>query len=182
MIEASGSPALVAVGRLAHVKGFDQLLEAFAILRTELAAESATLVILGVGPERPDLEQLARDLGIDAHVRFPGFVENPWAAMGKADVFVLSSRHEGLPLVVAEAVACGLPVVATDCRSGPAEILRGNPRSRLVPVSDPPAMAQAIVEVLADADASPAVPLAPGFTVREAARRYRELLGDILSR
>ena len=177
----AGRPVLVAVGRLVAVKGFDVLIEAFACVRARESCATAGLVILGDGPERAALEAQARQLGVSDAVHFLGFVANPWAAMAKADIFVLSSRYEGFGLVVAEAVACGLPVVSTDCESGPADILKGNPRARLVPVDDPAAMADAVCAVLSDAGSVPSVELAPQFTVDVMTARYRDLLKSVVT-
>lgn len=176
----AGPPVLVAVGRLVALKGFDVLIEAFACVHAREAWATAELVILGDGPERAALEAQAGRLGVSGAVHFLGFVANPWAAMAQADVFVLSSRYEGFGLVVAEAITCGLPVVSTDCESGPADILKGDPRARLVPVDDPAAMADAVCAVLSDADSVPAVELAPQFTVEVMTARYRELLQSVV--
>ena len=97
---------------------------------------------------KPHLQTLIRDLGLTADVDLPGFVSNPYAYMARAEVFVLSSIYEGFGNVVAEALATGTPVVATDCPSGPAEILCRGQYGKLVPVKDPSAMAAAIVNSL----------------------------------
>lgn len=141
-----GSPPLIlGVGRLVPQKDFGTLLRAFARVRGTRAAH---LVILGEGPMRERLETLAESLGIAADVDLPGYVHNPYAWMGRASVFVLSSAWEGLPGVLLEALTCGCPVVSTDCPSGPAEILADGAYGALVPVGEPSAMAQAIARVL----------------------------------
>jgi glycosyltransferase involved in cell wall biosynthesis len=94
------------------------------------------------------LAALAADLGIAADVSFPGFVMNPFAVFARASVFVLSSRFEGLPGVLVQAMACGCPVVSTDCESGPREVLEGGRWGPLVPVGEPNALAEAMVGVL----------------------------------
>ena len=106
------------------------------------------LLILGEGGERTELETLARELGITDDVALPGFVENPYAYLSRSAVFVLSSLYEGLSNVIIEALALGTPVVSTDCRSGPREILEGGALGRLVPVRDPEALATAIGRAL----------------------------------
>ena len=143
---APGSPpVLLAVGRLVAQKDFPTLLKAFARVR---AVRPVRLVILGEGKKRTKLEVLARKLGVAADVDLPGFVLNPFPYMMRASVFVLSSAWEGLPGVLIEAMACGCPVVSTDCPSGPAEILGGGAYGPLVPVADDAALAKAILLVL----------------------------------
>ncbi|MEM9769555.1 MAG: glycosyltransferase, partial [Cyanobacteria bacterium P01_D01_bin.71] len=113
-------PIIVGGGRFVRQKDFSTLLRAFAKLRE---CRAARLVLLGDGRERPALENLAKDLGIEADLWFTGFVDNPYAYLQKAAVFALSSAWEGLPTVLIEALALGTAVVSTDCPSGPAEIL-----------------------------------------------------------
>ncbi len=144
---ASSPPVILGAGRLYPQKDFPTLLKAFALIR---ARHRARLVILGEGQERNRLEQLARDLNIDNDVAFPGWVPNPFAYMANAALFVLSSSYEGFGNVVAEALACGCPVVSTDCPAGPAEILDGGKYGRLVPVGDEEKLAEAIASTLAD--------------------------------
>jgi glycosyltransferase involved in cell wall biosynthesis len=138
-------PVLLAVGRLAPQKDFTCLLRAFAQVR---ASTTARLLILGEGPERARLEALARDLGVADDVMLPGWVGNPYPYMARADLFVLSSRWEGLPTVLIEALYCGLRIVATDCPSGPREILDEGRFGALVPVGDPDALAAEILATL----------------------------------
>jgi len=121
------------------------LLRAFARIRQYRAAQ---LMILGEGDERASLEALARKLGLAEHVSMPGFVPDPGAYMARASVFVLSSSWEGFGNVLVEALAGGCPVVSTDCRSGPSEILQDGKYGRLVPVGDHETMARAILETL----------------------------------
>ncbi len=144
---APASHLVLAVGRLVHEKDLGTLLEAFALVHAR--EPRARLVILGEGPERTRLEAQRRRLGLEASVRLPGFAANPYAWMSRASVFVLSSLYEGLPTVLIEALACGAHVVATDCPSGPREILAGGRLGALVPVRDARAMAQAILDTLA---------------------------------
>lgn len=138
-------PVILGVGKLKPQKDFATLLRAFARVRR---ARPARLVILGEGPERDRLEDLAHDLYVEDDVHLPGFVSNPFPYMARAGVFVLSSRFEGLPGVLIQAMACGCPVVSTDCPSGPAEILEDGWRGPLVPVGDDEALARAILAVL----------------------------------
>jgi glycosyltransferase involved in cell wall biosynthesis len=117
---AGEPPVILGAGRLSSAKNFALLLRAFARLREE---RSCRVMIIGEGHKRGELQTEARRLGIDDHFALPGFVHNAYAYMAKAALFVLSSNVEGSPNVLTEALACGTPVVATDCRSGPREIL-----------------------------------------------------------
>lgn len=146
-LEGAGSiPVILAAGRLVDQKGFDILLQAFAQAR---AAREMKLIILGEGRLRPQLEHLARKLMIQQDVAMPGFVDNPHSFMARASLFVLSSRFEGSPNVLLEALACDCQVVSTDCPSGPREILGDIDWGRLVPVDDPCALGESILEALA---------------------------------
>lgn len=153
-LEDPSRPVFVAVGRLMPQKDFATLIEAFALARRVLEAR---LVILGDGPSRTELETLASRLGVAEDVSLPGFCANPYPAMAAASAFVLSSRWEGSPTVLVEALACGTPVVATDCPSGPREILDGGRHGLLVPVGDADALAAALVRVV-EGEVPPAAP------------------------
>ncbi len=146
-LTGAGPPVLLAAGKLKRQKGFATLLVAFAALR---AVREVRLIVLGEGPERGRLEAQARCLGVEADVALPGFRPNPFAYMARAACFALSSEWEGLPGVLIQALACGCPVVSTDCPSGPSEILDGGKLGPLVPVGDAAALARAIGEVLDD--------------------------------
>ena len=138
-------PVIVAAGRLTALKDYPTLLCAFALLR---AQRKVRLVILGEGELHKELEILASELGIASEVAFVGFQVNPFAFLGRAAVLVLSSVWEGFGNVLVEAMACGTQVVATDCPSGPAEILDGGRFGRLVSVGDAPALAAAMEAAL----------------------------------
>ena len=138
-------PVILGVGRLVSQKDFFTLIRAFVQVRQN---RPARLVILGEGEQRPELEALIRDCQLEDDVALLGFVENPYAYMAKAAVFVLSSRYEGFGNVVAEALATGTSVVSTDCPSGPAEILDWGKYGKLVPIAEPTQMAIAILETL----------------------------------
>jgi glycosyltransferase involved in cell wall biosynthesis len=170
---APGVPApLLAVGRLTPQKDFPTLLHALARLPPDLR-----LVILGEGSERAALEALAAQLGLLSRVALPGHVENPFAYLARARACVLSSRFEGFPLVLIEALACGCPVVSTDCPYGPAEILAAGRYGALVPVGDAPALADAIAATLArPPDAMRLRERARDFAVDAIATRYLALL------
>ncbi|MFP4644830.1 MAG: glycosyltransferase, partial [Spirochaetales bacterium] len=130
---------LLAVGRLVPQKGFDLLLEALAGTTRDVK-----LTIAGEGPEHPRLEHAASKLPAGKPVRFVGFTDNPWRLMARSDVLVLSSRYEGLPNVVLEAGAVGLPVIAFDCPGGTREIVYDGQNGVLVPCGNTDALTRAI--------------------------------------
>ncbi len=138
-------PVILGVGRMVTAKNFQLLLRAFARVRKE---RPVRLILLGNGELFSTLKQQAQELNIADDVEMPGFAENPYAYMSRAQVFVLSSIFEGLPTVVIEALALGTPVVSTDCPSGPAEILEGGRYGTLVPVDDEEALATGILQQL----------------------------------
>lgn len=141
----NATPVILGVGRLVPQKDFPCLLRAFRHVRSD---RKARLVILGEGRLRGELEALAKTLGISEDVSMPGFTENPYAFMARTSVFALSSAWEGFGNVIGEALACGCPIVSTDCPSGPAEVLKNGVYGTLVPVGNEKAMANAILAVL----------------------------------
>ncbi|WP_456384908.1 glycosyltransferase [Desulfolithobacter sp.] len=141
----TGPSVIVATGRLTEQKDFQTLIRAFALVRTRLEAK---LIILGEGEDRKELEGMIGRMSLENDISLPGFVPNPYPFMRQASLFVLSSRWEGLPNVLLEAIALGTPVVSTNCPSGPAEILENGKYGRLVSVGDPEALARAMVETL----------------------------------
>jgi len=166
-------PVLVAAGRLHRQKDYPTLLHAFALLRRE---REVRLLILGDGEERPRLQTLIDELGITGAVRLPGFQANPYTYMARAAVFVLASAWEGLPTVLIEALACGCPIVSTDCPDGPAEILENGKHGMLVPVGDPDALARAITQKLdSGTDVDGVKGRAADFAVDAVAGRYLRL-------
>jgi glycosyltransferase involved in cell wall biosynthesis len=136
-----GIPVFVAAGRLRPQKDFPILIEAFHRVRQ---SRDARLIILGEGPDRGDLEALVARLDLGDSVALHGFTDNPYAFFSRAAAFVLSSRWEGLPTVLIEALSCGAPIIATDCPSGPREILADGRYGRLVPVGDAESLSGAI--------------------------------------
>lgn len=144
-LSAGEPPVLLAVGRLVSQKDFATLLQAVRLIRHQ---RSVRLVILGEGPLRQELEARIRHLGLADVVMMPGFCANPMAWMARVPLVVLSSRSEGLPGVLLQAMACGAPVVSTDCPHGPREILQDGRWGSLVPVGDPEALAAAILRQL----------------------------------
>ena len=151
-------PVILAAGRLTRQKDHETLLRAFALLRQSTPAR---LLILGEGEERNNLEALIDRLGIRPDVQLQGFVLNPFAHMARARLFVLSSQWEGFGNVLVEAMACGAPVVSTDCPSGPAEILQSGLFGRLAAVGDPRSLADAMLQTLRS-------PLAPAILRKRA--------------
>jgi glycosyltransferase involved in cell wall biosynthesis len=172
-LQQNSVPVVLATGRLEAQKDFTMLIQAFARVRK---LKPARLMILGTGSERVQLEELICQLGVEADVELPGFVDNPYAYMSRAAVFALSSNWEGLGNVLIEAMASGAPVVSTNCKSGPAEILNYGQYGDLVPVGDSHAMAEAILRVLSGQIKSVDAAWLEQFTIDAVAKRYLEVL------
>lgn len=170
-------PIVLAVGRLSKEKDYATLVKAFSLTCKK---RKARLVILGEGEDRKGLQSLIARLGMEDFISLPGFVDNPFAFMEKADVFVLSSVCEGMPNALIQALVLGVAVVSTDCPSGPREVLDGGQLGTLVPVGDVEALAAAIANNLE----KPFVPndlswVWDNFSLDKVARLYRNaLLGD----
>ncbi len=160
-----GPPTVLGIGELCARKDFETLIRAFAGLR---AARPCRLVILGEGRQRTRLEALVTQLGLGGHVQLPGFVANPYPHLARAALFVLASRCEGMPVALIEALACGAPVVSTDCPSGPRELLQDGQIGPLVPVGDVAALTRAMAGTL---DAPPPRAVLQGAAAPYAARR-----------
>ncbi|UWQ81881.1 glycosyltransferase (plasmid) [Leisingera sp. S132] len=139
---------LAAVGRLTYQKGFDLLLPAFARIRREWP--QVRLTIYGEGPERPRLEAMVRQLGLQGAVFLPGVTRSPGEWLQQSDLLLVSSRYEGFCNVVAEATVCGLPVVSFDCDYGPRDLIRQNENGVLVPAGDVAALAAAASRIIGD--------------------------------
>jgi glycosyltransferase involved in cell wall biosynthesis len=173
---APGAPPLIlGAGRLEPQKDFPTLIRAFAKVRKR---RPCRLMILGEGKERTRLEALAAELNALEDLSLPGFLSNPHALMARAALFVLSSAWEGFGNVLVEALALGIPAVATDCESGPKEILQGGRYGRLIPVGDVDAMAEAIQETMDNP--MPANVLRSAvkhYTAEACADEYLEVLG-----
>lgn len=165
---------IVTIGRLARQKGFDVLIRAM----TQVPGPWQ-LDIWGEGPERSQLEQLISDLGLGSAIRLRGYTSDPYAVLQKADLFVLSSRHEGLPTTLIEALATQCQIVATNCPHGPREILLDGRLGPLVPPENPDALADSISRVRAGkyrVDAKALRHRAQDFTLETSYTQWRALL------
>ena len=177
-------PVILGVGRLDVQKDFPTLIRAFARLRS---TRPARLVILGATREpartaerQAELRALAASLGVGEDVDLPGWVENPFAWLAKAALFGLSSRYEGLPAVLVQALACGCPVASTDCPAGPREVLLDGALGPLVPVGDHAALGDAMARVLAEPPPRAALlARAADYTVDASADNYLRLLDSL---
>ncbi|HTR55118.1 MAG TPA: glycosyltransferase [Kofleriaceae bacterium] len=163
--ETPGS-TLLAVGRLTAQKGYPTMLAAFVQIRAKV--RDARLAILGDGPDREELERHARELGLDNAVAFLGFDPNPFRYMARARLLVQSSLAEGLPGTIIQSMACGTPVVATDCDHGPREVIRNDVNGYLVPVGDAGALARHAIDVMT----TPELRARLGAAARDSAQRF----------
>lgn len=172
-------PVLLAVGRLTAAKDYPTLLRAFTKLRQK---KDMNLLILGDGEKRLELENLIDKLGIVNHVQMPGFSDNPYAYMARCSCFALSSAWEGFSNVLVEALACGVPIVATDCKYGPAEILENGRYGALVPVGDETKMAEAILDAMdGDHNTQLGYERARVFSQAHSVKNYLALFAKLIS-
>ncbi|MCJ7501380.1 glycosyltransferase [bacterium] len=168
-------PIIMGMGRLTRQKDFATLVRAFAGVRK---TRRCHLLILGEGADRKDIETLAMELNISEDVYLPGFQSNPYSYLARSSLFVLSSRWEGSPNALTEALALGRPVVSTDCPSGPREILKDGKYGRLVAVGDIESMANAIALALDSTTDPELFRQAVGeYTVESSAASYLQALG-----
>jgi glycosyltransferase involved in cell wall biosynthesis len=172
-IEDAKRKIILGIGRLSMQKNFSVLIKAFGLLRNAVGAK---LIILGEGEERPTLNAIIKDLDLTESVCLPGFVSNPFAYLRRADLFVLSSRFEGLPTVLLEAMALGVPVVSTNCRSGPEEILENGRYGYLVPVDDVQSLATTMLKALNNPIREGIVQRALEYTPDAVVPQYLDLL------
>lgn len=175
-----GPPIILAAGRLDPAKDYATLMRAFALVAQQ---RDVRLVVLGEGAERRNLVELTHELGVAHRVDFPGFHANPFAFMAKARLFVLSSKQEGMPNVLIQAMACGTPVVSTDCPSGPREVLEDGHWGPLVPVGDAEALADAMSTTL-DRAPRPAslTSRAAAFSAKGSIHAYARLIEELRGR
>lgn len=150
---SDGRFLVVALGRLHPAKGYDVLIEAVRQVVYELQQPQVELWILGEGELRKPLEQQIHEAQLERHVRLLGFQDNPHQFLRAADLYCLSSRYEGMPNALVEALLCGTPVLATDCQSGPREILEDGLLGQLVPPEDPKSLANAIADAMLNTSA-----------------------------
>jgi glycosyltransferase involved in cell wall biosynthesis len=165
---------ILGAGRFVVQKDFSTLIRAFQKVRSHRRVK---LVLIGGGIQKQQLKELSQQLGLEQDVHLLDFVKNPYPLIARADVFVLSSRWEGLPTVLVEALALGTPVVSTDCPSGPREILKDGQYGTLVPVGDSQAIAQAILDILQGDVQFPRISAAwyDQFTLKQALDQYEAL-------
>ena len=171
-------PVVLGIGRLTLAKNFSLLVESFSEVRQKVEAK---LIILGEGPQRDSLADLISSLGLENDVLLPGFVDNPYPFIKQSALFVLSSRWEGLPTVLIEAVACGTPIVSTDCPSGPREILQNGKLGTLVPLCSKSALADAIHHNLVNHHTSAPNESWEFFSLDYAVARYTEIIQKVLA-
>lgn len=165
-------PVLLSVGRLHRAKDYPNLLRAFSLVRKKA---NVRLIILGEGQERSHLNALIQHLNLEQEVDIPGFQKNPYNFMASSKVFVLSSKYESFSNVLLEAIACGCPVVSTDCPHGPKEILEKTGVGRLVPVGHPELLADTILEALRKGEKNK--PDLKAFLFEKIIRQYMEVCG-----
>jgi glycosyltransferase involved in cell wall biosynthesis len=168
-----GLRVVLGVGRLQEQKDFATLIRAMSLL-----PDDHRLLILGEGPERQPLTALAERLGVGDRVELLGFLSNPYPFFRHADVFVLSSRWEGLPTVLVEALAFPVSLVSTNCPSGPSEILDGGRWGELVPVGDETAIASAVLTAESSAGTRPPEAFA-AYDLRRVTQQYLELISGL---
>lgn len=165
---------VLSVGRHTSQKDYPTLIRSFALLLEE--RENVRLMLLGGGELTSEYESLIAELGIEEEVAMPGFVTQPYPYMAHADVFALSSRVEGLSLVLIEAMACGTTVVSTDCPNGPSEVLVDGKYGELVPVGDPDSLKSALTRALLHpTDEGLLRERAGDFSIKKAATEYEQL-------
>jgi len=174
---------IVAVGRLTEQKAYNDMLSVFKSVNERVPSR---LIILGEGPDRSKIEAQIQHLALDESVLMPGFVDNPFSFMSKADLYLSTSRWEGFHLTIAEAMACGTVPVATDCDYGPREIIKNGENGRLLPVGDTKALSNAVIELLENEKlrkemSENAIKRARDFDANQIVKEYEKVFDDFLS-
>lgn len=177
--------SILAMGRLDPQKGFDLLLSAFA--RSQLARRGWRLTILGEGPEREFLQQLTSELGLNGSVDLPGVVRDPESYMTRGAIFVLSSRYEGFPNALIEAMGMGMAVVSYDCESGPSELIRHGINGLLVPQRNVEALSRMLADLAAEPEwrnrlGTAAMEVRHHYTVDAVLRQWDGLIAHVTSK
>lgn len=176
-------PIILAAGRLVKCKDYPNLFRAFKLIIKE---RPAYLIILGRGPEEQKLIRFSDKLGLSKNVAFLGFQKNPYKYMKRSSVFVLSSLQEGFGNAIIEAMACGTPVVSTDCLTGPKEIIKSGENGILVPVSDPESLAKAILSILDNSFlreklSNEGKKRAQDFSISNSVKKYEEIFEELIN-
>jgi len=180
----TNSKTLMAMGRLCDDKGFDLLLRAFAPLSKKLP--DWVLEIWGEGVLRKTLENLRDELGLRERVQFPGLTKEHYKTMSQADIFVLSSRTEGFPNVLGEAMACGLPVVSFDCPSGPSEMIQDGVNGLLVPPKNILELSSSLERLMTSAElrkslGEQARKITESYSLDKVVQSWEELIGEVVN-
>lgn len=170
---------IIYVGRLDEKqKAVSVLIQSFSLLLQQ--RKDAILIFVGEGEERKKITKMSKNLGVQNNVYFYGWQENPYPFIKKSDVLVLSSRYEGFGRILVESLACGTPVVSTNCHSGPAEILENGKYGKLVPVEDSHSLARAIEETLQEPiHSDKLISRARYFSIQKLVHQYLKILADI---
>lgn len=174
---------IIAMGRLTYQKGFDILLSAFKSIASKYP--DWQMLILGQGELREELEQIKNDLCLSSQVIFTGAIKNPFPILRRAKLFVMASRFEGFPMAHGEAMACGLPVICTDCPSGPREIIRNGVDGFLVPNGDVSELATAMDCLMSDEEkrkylAVRAPEVTQRFSLEKVMESWEALFGEVI--
>ncbi len=180
----TNSKTLMAMGGLYEMKGFDLLLKAFAPLGNKFP--DWMLEIWGEGAQRENLESLRDELGLRERVRFPGLTKEHYKTMAEADIFVLSSRYEGFPNVLGEAMACGLPVVSFDCPSGPSEMIQDGVNGLLVPPENIQELSSSLERLMASVElrnslGEQARKITESYSLDKTVQSWEELIGEVVN-
>lgn len=176
-VNSDPDPVIIAIGSLSKVKDMETLIRAFAIAREDV---DCNLLILGEGPERNKLQSLISELGIQETVRMPGFKANPFSYLSRSRLFISSSLTEGCPNAILQAMACNIPIIASDCPGGTAEILENGKWGQLFIVGDSKQLAQKIVEAISDPVYSETAQAMEKYTPESICKEYLMVLNPAL--